>query len=198
MAVPIRFVLASASPARRQLLETIGIPVEVQASLFDESSIQVSQPADLVQTLALEKARTVAQQCAAPALILGCDSILTLNGEIYGKPADRADAIARWQQMRGQTGELYTGHALIDQYRNQTMVRCQITRVKFAQVNDRQIEAYVETGEPLACAGCFALDGKGGLFVEEIQGCHSNVIGLSLPLLRQMLADLNYDVTEFW
>lgn len=198
MAVPIRFVLASASPARRQLLETIGIPVEVQASLFDESSIQVSQPADLVQTLALEKARTVAQQSTSPALILGCDSILTLNGEIYGKPADRADAIARWHQMRGQTGELYTGHALIDQYQNQTVVRCQITRVKFSQVSDHQIEAYVNTGEPLACAGCFALDGKGGLFVEEIQGCHSNVIGLSLPLLRQMLADLNYDVTEFW
>jgi septum formation protein len=198
MAVPIRFVLASASPARRQLLETIGIPVEVQASFFDESSIQVSQPADLVQTLALEKAHTVAQQCTPPALILGCDSILTLNGEIYGKPADRADAIARWQQMRGQTGDLYTGHALIDQYQNQTVVRCQITLVKFAQVSDLQIEAYVDTGEPLNCAGCFALDGKGGLFIEEIQGCHSNVIGLSLPLLRQMLADLHYDITEFW
>jgi septum formation protein len=198
MAVPIRFVLASASPARRQLLETIGIPVEVQASLFDESSIQVSQPAELVQMLAFEKARTVAQQCTSPALILGCDSILTLKGEIYGKPADRVDAIARWQQMRGQTGELYTGHALIDQSQNQTVVRCQITLVKFARVSDRQIEAYVETGEPLNCAGCFALDGKGGLFVEEIQGCHSNVIGLSLPLLRQMLTDLNYDVTEFW
>ena len=174
------------------------IPVEVQASLFDESSIQVSQPADLVQALALEKARIVAQQRTTPALILGCDSILTLNGEIYGKPAERSDAIARWHQMRGQTGELYTGHALIDQYQNQTVVRCQITLVKFSQVSDHQIEAYVNTGEPLACAGCFALDGKGGLFVEEIQGCHSNVIGLSLPLLRQMLADLNYDVTEFW
>jgi septum formation protein len=198
MAVPIRFVLASASPARRQLLETIGIPVEVQASLFDESSIQVSEPTQLVQTLAVEKARTIAQQLTAPALILGCDSILTLKGEIYGKPADRGDAIARWQEMRGQTGELYTGHALIDRYQNQTLVRCQITFVKFAWASDRQIEAYVDTGEPLNCAGCFALDGKGGLFVEEIQGCHSNVIGLSLPLLRQMLTDLNYDVTEFW
>jgi septum formation protein len=123
---------------------------------------------------------------------------LVLKGEIYGKPADRTEAIARWQTMRAQTGELYTGHALFDLYQTQTVVRCQITRVKFADLSDRQIEAYVNTGESLHCAGCFAIDGKGGLFIEGIEGCHSNVIGLSLPLLRQMLAVLNYDVTEFW
>lgn len=193
-----RFILASASPARRQLLETIGIPVEVQPSLFDESTVELSEPYNLVQTLATEKARAVAQQSKNDALILGCDSVLSLGGDIHGKPQDRAEAVMRWQQMRGRTGELYTGHALFDLYQHKTLVRCQVTTVDFALLSDRQIEAYIGTGEPLACAGCFALDGKGGVFIERIQGCHSNVIGLSLPLLRQMLADLGYEVTDFW
>jgi septum formation protein len=100
--------------------------------------------------------------------------------------------------MRGQTGALYTGHVLIDQVQRRTLVRYQMTEVQFALVSQRQIEAYVASGEPLHCAGCFALEGRGGLFVEKILGCHSNVIGLSLPLLRQMLAELNYDVTDYW
>ncbi|MGB8702631.1 MAG: nucleoside triphosphate pyrophosphatase [Thermosynechococcaceae cyanobacterium] len=198
MTTPLTFVLASASPARRQLLQTIGIEAQVQASGFDESSVQCTQPADLVQTLALAKAQRVADQQLGQALILGCDSVLTLDHTIYGKPADRAEAIARWQHMRGRRGELYTGHALIDLSQSRTVVRCQMTVVDFAPLSDRQIEAYVDTGEPLQCAGCFAIDGKGGLFVEGIQGCHSNVIGLSLPLLRQMLAELGYEVTDFW
>lgn len=193
----LRFILASASPARRALLETIGIQAEVQPSQFDESTIQTTNPENLVQTLAFEKARLVVQQHSS-ALVLGCDSVMTLEGEIFGKPRDRTEAIARWRQMRGRTGELYTGHALFDLYQNRSAVRVQKTLVEFALVSDRQIEAYVDTREPLHCAGCFALDGKGGLFVEQIQGCHSNVIGLSLPLLRRMLADFSYDVTDFW
>jgi septum formation protein len=193
----LRFILASASPARRQLLRTIGIEAEVQPSRFDEETIQTANPIDLVQKLAFEKARLVAQQHSS-ALVLGCDSVMTLDGEIFGKPDSRAEAIARWRQMRGRTGELYTGHALFDLYQNRNIVRYQKTLVEFALVSEHQIEAYVDTQEPLNCAGCFALDGKGGLFVEQIHGCHSNVIGLSLPLLRQMLADLSYDVTDFW
>jgi septum formation protein len=193
----LRFILASASPARRQLLRTIGIEAEVQPSRFDEETIQTANPIDLVQKLAFEKARLVAQQHSS-TLVLGCDSVMTLDGEIFGKPKDRAEAIARWRQMRGRTGELYTGHALFDLYQNRNIVGHQKTLVEFALVSEHQIEAYVDTHEPLQCAGCFALDGKGGLFVERIQGCHSNVIGLSLPLLRQMLADLSYDVTDFW
>ncbi len=192
------FVLASASPARRQLLEIAGIQAQVRVSQFDESTVQETQPADLVQTLAFEKARRVAVHCPEPALVLGCDSVLALGGKIYGKPADKAEAIARWQQMRGRVGDLYTGHALIDLFQTKTLVRCQVTQVQFAEVSDHQIAAYVETGEPLACAGCFAIDGKGGLFIESIEGCHSNVIGLSLPLLRKMLKDLGYDITDFW
>lgn len=191
------FVLASASPARQRLLQTAGITPTVCPSDFDESQIQDLNPDALVQALALGKAETVAPQFQE-ALILGCDSVLALQGEIYGKPENPEVAIARWQQMRGQVGDLYTGHALIDLIHSKTLVRTQVTRVHFADVSDREIEAYVATGEPLACAGCFALEGKGGFFVEKLEGCHTNVIGLSLPLLRHMLHELGYSATDFW
>ena len=197
MTVP-KFVLASASPARRLLLLSVGIEPVVRKSDFDESQIQLADPAELVQVLAHHKANTVANQLPEPALVLGCDSVLALAKEVYGKPADAAEATTRWQQMRGRMGKLYTGHALVDLYRNKTLIRHQITQVYFADISDRQIAAYVATGEPLQCAGCFALDGKGGLFIDKIEGCHSNVIGLSLPLLRQMLAEVGYDATDFW
>lgn len=190
-------ILASASPARRRLLQTVGIEPIVCVSDFDESQIQLDDPGQLVQTLAKCKAETVAPQFTS-GLIVGCDSVLFVDGEIHGKPADSNEALARWQKMRGNFGDLYTGHALIDLEKNITLVKCQVTRVYFAQISDRAIQAYVATGEPLKCAGAFALEGFGSLFVEKIEGCHSNVIGLSLPLLRQMLAELGYEVTEFW
>jgi septum formation protein len=191
------FVLASASPARRRLLQSAGIEAIVRPSDFDESQVQSRNAADLVQILAQGKAAAVATTLQN-SLILGCDSVLAFNGEIHGKPANAEEAIARWQQMRGRVGELYTGHVLIDQTQQKTLVRYRVTWVHFAQVSDREIAAYIATGEPLNCAGCFALEGKGGLFVEKLEGCHTNVIGLSLPLLRQMLAELGYEVTAFW
>lgn len=193
----MQFVLASASPARHRLLQMVGIEPIVAPSDFDESQVQQSNPQLLVETLAQSKAQTVAPQFDS-ALVIGCDSILYVNGEIQGKPANIEQAIARWQQMRGTVGDLYTGHALIDTAQQRTLVRAQVTRVYFANISDRQIQAYVATQEPLKCAGSFALEGKGGLFVEKLEGCHSNVIGLSLPLLRQMLAELGYDVVDFW
>jgi len=196
MGVPT-FVLASASPARKRLLQNAGIEPMVCISDFDESQIQLSEPIDLVETLALHKAQAVANQWDK-VLVLGCDSVLSVGGEIHGKPKDTEEAIARWQKMRGREGNLYTGHALLDQAQQKTLVRCGITKVYFAEVSDREIAAYVATGEPLKCAGAFALEGYGSLFVEKIEGCHTNVIGLSLPLLRQMLTQLGYSATDFW
>jgi septum formation protein len=196
MKIP-QFVLASASPARRRLLQTVGIEPIVSPSDFDESQVQITEPGQLVQILAQRKVETVVPQFAS-GLIMGCDSVLAINGKIHGKPADAAEAIARWQLMRGSFGDLYTGHVLIDVDQNRTIVKCQVTRVYFAQISDRAIQAYVATGEPLKCAGAFALEGFGSLFVEKIEGCHSNVIGLSLPLLRQMLEELGYEVTDYW
>lgn len=193
-----KFILASASPARRQLLNSVGIVPVVQPSNFDEDQVRSPDVVALVKQLACGKAQMIADQIYGNALVLGCDSLLEVGGKIYGKPRNAEEAIACWQRMRGQAGRLCTGHALIDRAHQKSLVRCQITQVEFAWIGDRQIAAYVKTGEPLQCAGCFALDGRGGLFVERIIGCHSNVIGLSLPLLRQMLAELGYDVTDFW
>lgn len=191
------FVLASASPARRKLLQTAGIEPIICPSDFNESQVQLEDPIELVQTLALHKAQTVASQFT-DALILGCDSVLAIDGQIYGKPESEEMAIARWQKMRGNQGILYTGHVLIDRRQNEQLIRCGITKVYFAPISDGEIEAYVKTGEPIKCAGSFALEGKGGLFVEKIEGCHSNIIGLSLPLLNKMLGELGYKVTDFW
>jgi len=191
------FILASASTARKQLLAQAGIEAIAVKSGFDESLVQLSDPVDLVNTLARCKAEQVIPRYPQ-ALVLGCDSVLAVGGEIHGKPADREEAIARWQQMRGQVGQLYTGHALFDTATGKSVIRCGITGVKFAPISDQIIAAYVDTGEPMNCAGCFAIDGQGGLFVERLEGCHSNVIGLSLPLRHEMLNELGHSIVEFW
>lgn len=191
------FVLASASPARRRLLQTVGIEPTIAPSNFDELQIKLTDPSQLVETLALNKAKTVSHQFPS-SLVMGCDSVLFINGNIYGKPRDEAQACNRWQEMQGKIGDLFTGHALIDNSQNRSLVKCQVTKVHFASMDLDAIEAYVATGEPLKCAGSFALEGKGGLFVERIEGCHSNIIGLSLPLLRQMITELGYQISYFW
>jgi septum formation protein len=191
-------VLASQSPARRQLLKAAGIPHRVQPSYFDESQIQSSNPVELVQKLASVKAEVVAAQQREPVLVVGADSVLYLDGEILGKPANALEAERRLRQMRGEVGELYTGHALIDTKQNRRLTHYAVTRVFFAKPSDEEIRAYVATGEPLNCAGCFAIDGRGSLFVERIEGCPGNVIGLSLPLLRRMIQELGYSLTDAW
>ncbi|MBD2553142.1 MAG: nucleoside triphosphate pyrophosphatase [Limnothrix sp.] len=211
---PLQLVLASASPARRKLLQMAGIPPIVCPSDFDEDSVTVFDPGQLVQVLAQGKARVIVNRLRQePALrqsllgshelgssivVLGCDSVLLVNGEVYGKPDSPAEAMERWQQMRGKIGDLYTGHVLIDLASDRELIQSATTRVHFATPTDAEIAAYIATGEPMQCAGCFALEGRGGLFVEKIEGCHMNVIGLSLPLLRRMLGELGYDVTQLW
>jgi septum formation protein len=197
-------VLASASPARRRLLEQAAIPHRVQVSGVDEEAIIQSDPAQLVQLLAQAKAEAVDQvlqadgSCEGSWGVLGCDSVLVFEGEVFGKPSDGAEAIARWRRMAGGVGELLTGHCLLrgkgflrekELLRGNDLLQLEtvVTRVHFAALTAAEIEAYVATGEPLACAGGFALEGRGGLVVERLEGCFSNVIGLSLPLLRQWL-----------
>jgi len=195
-------LLASASPARRRLLEQAQIPHQMMVSGVDEDQIQHPDPAQLVQLLAEAKALAVklkVEQSAKlnPSIkaVLGCDSVLAFEGEIFGKPGDEAEAISRWQQMRGKWAELHTGHCLLlreptPQGTTQSLT-CVTTRVQFAAICDDEIESYVASGEPLRCAGGFALEGIGGLYVERLDGCFSNVIGLSLPLLRQWLASIS-------
>lgn len=183
-------LLASASPARRRLLEQASIPHRVQVSSLDEAAFQNADPRMLVQELAAAKAGVVRSQLAARGqleqlcAVLGCDSVLVFEGQVFGKPATAEQAIARWRRMAGNWGELHTGHCLLGEHEQRATVT---TAVQFAPLEEDEIRAYVATGEPLHCAGGFALEGVGGLVVERIEGCFSNVIGLSLPLLRRWL-----------
>ena len=191
-------MLASASPARRALLKSAGIDAHVVVSGVDESVVEDDRPEVLCLTLARLKATAVAEQTTTPALVLGCDSVLAFDGQILGKPADAEDATARWQKMRGRSGVLHTGHHLVDAASGRTAGRTASTTVHFADLADDEIAAYVATGEPLQVAGAFTIDGLGGPFVERIEGDHGTVVGLSLPLLRRLLADLGIRITDLW
>lgn len=197
---PYRLVLASASPARRALLAAAGIDADVLVSGVDESVVEATDPKTLCLALARMKARTVAARMKADprTLVLGCDSVLELSGEIFGKPVDAADATKRWHSMRGRTGVLHTGHHLTDVLSGRQAEEVGSTVVHFADLTDAEIDAYVATEEPLHVAGAFTIDGLGGSFVERIEGDHSNVVGLSLPLLRRLLAQLDVSITALW
>ena len=184
-------LLASASPARRRLLEQAGIPHRVRVSGVDERAISAPDPSLLVQRLAQAKAAAVHQALdsvadAGISAVLGCDSVLVFEGEIFGNPADAAEAVRRWRRMAGQRGELLTGHCLMPVGEDPVLSSVS-TGVLFSALTPREIDDYVATGEPLQCAGGFALEGRGGLCVAGLEGCYSNVIGLSLPWLRQQL-----------
>jgi septum formation protein len=191
-----RFVLASASPGRLATLRAAGIDPEVVVSSVDESAFRANTVAELVEQLAIAKAVDVAGRTDEAALVLGCDSLLDLDGRAVGKLATPQDAIEQWQAIRGRRAVLRTGHALIDTARDEARSAVVSTTVSFAPVADAEIAAYVDTGEPLRCAGGFTIDGLGGWFIEGVGGDHHNVVGLSLPTLRSMLLELGYRLTD--
>jgi len=208
-----RLLLASASPARRSTLQAAGIDPLVAVSGVDEEAVLAAarerfgalDPADAVLLLAQAKVEDVSRNLPAELedaddlLLLGCDSMLELDGEIYGKPRDAADAADRWRAMRGRTGVLHTGHWLMDERAVPTMLGAtSSTSVTWATVSDDEIDAYVATGEPLAVAGAFTIDGLGGPFVERIEGDHHGVVGLSLPLLRELLGEVGVGIPDLW
>ncbi|MBW0255243.1 nucleoside triphosphate pyrophosphatase [Cellulomonas sp. PS-H5] len=227
-------VLASASPARLATLRAAGIEPTVAVSAVDEPAVLAAAgdvpPAEAVLLLARAKARDVAPGHAG-SLVLGCDSMLELDGQVLGKPADAADAAARWRAMRGRSGRLHTGHWLVDGRaggdgagvggdggdgagdggdggavgRDGDDVRAgresgatSTTVVHFADVTDAEIDAYVATGEPLWVAGAFTIDGLGGAYITGVEGDHHGVVGLSLPLLRELLAARGVPLHTLW
>jgi septum formation protein len=206
-----RLVLASQSPARLATLKSAGVTPEVVVSGVDEDKVLADaadrfgelDPADAVLVLAQAKAEEVASRLeeaeddAGPgAVVVGCDSMLEIDGTIVGKPADGDVARERWRAMRGGKGVLHTGHWVVDLRDDAsggtggTLGSTSSTTVWFADIDDDEIDAYVATGEPLHVAGAFTIDGLGGPYVERIEGDHHGVVGISLPLLRELLGEL--------
>lgn len=195
-----RLVLASASPARLSLLRQAGLDPEVVVSDVDESTITAPRVAEQVALLAAAKASAVAKR-ETDALVIGADSLLEFRGRPLGKPADAAEALDRWRRMAGRSGVLHTGQALFD-VRDGAVASRDVavasTVVYFDTPTQRELDAYVATGEPLAVAGAFTLDGLGAPFVRRVEGDPAAVVGLSLTVLRTQLGKRGLAITDLW
>lgn len=205
-----RVVLGSASPGRLKVLRQAGIDPLVVVSGLDEDAVIAAlgpntPPGDVVRILAQAKADQVAASLddavAADCVVVGCDSMLFIDGRLVGKPASADAARDQWESMGGRSGQLYTGHCLLRLLDGEAIQRASessATTVHFATPTAADLEAYIGSGEPLAVAGGFTLDGLGGWFVDRIEGDPSNVIGLSLPLTRSLLQRVGLSVAELW
>jgi septum formation protein len=205
---PPHLVLASASPARLRVLTEAGLRPEVMVSGVDEDDVAHLPTTDAVVVLAERKAQAVADALAASVragtrvatrtLVLGCDSMLDLDGVSLGKPADAAEVWQRWETMRHATGTLFTGHCILDTATGAAASEPVATEVRFGDPTTAELEAYLATGEPLAVAGAFTLDGYGAAFLDGIEGDPGNVIGVSVPAVRRLLATHNVAITDLW
>jgi septum formation protein len=204
----VHFVLASQSPARLALLRSAGLDPSVFVSGVDEDAAAAAltdpAPAELVMALAAAKAEAVLGKVAAAhpdAVVVACDSMLNIGGEMVGKPGDPDVARRRWAAMAGTSGELFTGHTVVrldGGVRSKEASGSMSTTVRFGTPSAADIDAYVASGEPLQVAGGFTIDGRGGWFVEGIDGDHTSVIGLSLPLTRRLLGEVGVSVVDLW
>lgn len=192
--MPPKIVLASASPSRLRLLNNAGIsPTVLVSGVYEEDpAYEKLTPREMVIALAIVKAHTVAKLVDYPALVIGCDSTFEFNGVSLGKPITAQNAISRAKMLRGNFGLLHTGHCIIDTEKGVEISDVATTKVFFADMTDEEIESYVATEEPLNVAGGFTLDGLSSPFIKRIEGESSNVIGLSLPLLRNAINKLGY------
>ena len=190
-------VLASASPARLRLMREAGLEPRVVVSGFDEGSLRVTDPRELVEQLAVRKAEVVAANLSSE-LVIGCDSMLLFDGELLGKAASADEVVTRWRRMRGREGVLLTGHCVIDTSTGAVASAVAETTVRFGTPDDDELSAYAATEEALAVAGPFTIDGRAAAFVDGIDGDAGNVIGISLPLLRELLAKHGVRVTDLW
>jgi septum formation protein len=195
-------VLASASPARLALLRAAGLAPHVMASGVEEEGVEGLTAEDAARTLAERKADAVAARLAATAdpatLVVGCDSMLSIDGEVRGKPASADQARDWWRTQRGRSGALVTGHAVVDTATGRRACAVARTVVRFGAPSDDELDAYIATGEPLAVAGACTIDGYGAPFVDGIDGDHGTVLGLSMPLLRRLLGELGVAITDLW
>lgn len=192
--IMVQIILASSSPSRLRLLESVGVKPEVIVSGIDEESPEFNSlsPSDLVIKLASLKANAVKSRAPINSLIIGCDSTFDFNGKSLGKPLNRENAIERSKLLSGKFGYLHTGHCIIDVKNGKEINKLSSAKVQFAEITNEEIVDYVDSGEPLNVAGGFTLDGLSAPFITSIEGDPSGIIGLSLPLLRNMVMSLGY------
>ena len=192
-----RIILASASPSRKRLLESAGITPEILISGVHEEDpdLLALKPSEMVIALAIMKAHTVRNShlVGENALVIGCDSTFEFEGANLGKPLTREAAITRAKAIRGKSGYLHTGHSVIDTAQNIEVSDISTSKVTFVDMTDREIEEYVDSGEPLQVAGGFTLDGRSAPFISHIDGDPSGIIGLSLPTLRKIMINLGLE-----
>jgi len=205
-----RFVLASASPGRRKVLRQAGIDPLVIVSGVDEDAVMATldpsaTPTEVTTALALAKAEAVLglldAAVATDCVVIGCDSMLYRDGRLRGKPATADEALLAWQEMAGTAGELFTGHSVIRLQDNAITWRvadATVTAVRFGHPSPADLHAYVGSGEPMAVAGGFTLDGLGGWFVDAVDGDPSSVIGIGLPLVRRLLDEKGISIADLW
>lgn len=195
-----RLILASASPARLASLRSAGLDPEVVVSGVDEDGIQHDRPDLLARDLSEAKGAAVLGRIKGDVVLVACDSVLEFEGRAHGKPGSPEQAVEQWRRIRGGQGVLHTGHFVVVRRdgREVRQSRVASTVVKFGDLTDEEIDAYVATGEPLVVAGGFTIDGFGGAFITGVEGDPHNVIGISLPLLRQMLLDLGIAWQSLW
>ncbi|WP_066905492.1 Maf family protein [Millisia brevis] len=208
----MRLILASASPARLAVLRAAGVEPIVRVSGVDEDAVAAALPADaddatVVEALARAKALSIAEAIGSDpdlpstAVVIGCDSMLAIGGALVSKPVDAAAAHAQWRSMSGNSGRLLTGHAVVvvvDAAVTAEAVDHSSTVVHFGSPTARELDAYIASGEPLAVAGSFTLDGRSGWFIDGIDGDPSSVIGIGLPLVRRLLAAVGVDIAALW
>jgi septum formation protein len=203
LAVNRRLILASASPARRQLLEWAGLSPEVAVSHVSEDGVDHLRPSEAVLVLAERKARAVAEAeilgpAVDPPIVIGCDSMLEFDGETWGKVSSPAEVIERWRRLRGGEGLLHTGHCVIDTLTDSTAAAADTALVRFGVPDDREIEAYSRTKEAFEVAGPFTLEGRSAPWIDSIVGNYGTITGISLALLRRLFAELDVEIIDLW
>jgi septum formation protein len=194
-----RLILASASPARRNLLESAGLRPEIIVSDVDEGGVGDLAPRDAVAELARRKGQAVATRIGpADALVVACDSMLEFGGTAWGKATSPAEVVRRWEHLRGGRGLLHTGHFVLDAAGGATAAETDTAVVHFGDPTDREIEAYARTPESRQVAGPFTLEGRSGAWIERIDGNYGTILGLSLPVLRRLLARVGVEMIDLW
>jgi septum formation protein len=199
----VRLILASQSPARLSVLRSAGIEPVVRVSGVDEDalieSLENPTPAETVVVLSAAKAEAIEHD--DECVVVGCDSMLLFEGELVGKPGTPEVALERWRRVAGKSGVLITGHTVLRVSAGEIVGRAsaaESTTVRFGTPTEEELEAYIATGEPLHVAGGFTIDGRGGWFIDSIDGDHTSVIGISLPLTRRLLSQVGVSVSALW